>query len=96
MNFSVNSSSSLLGRLCFACLVLLLVVTERANGALSPLNNIDTREPVVRISPAVSDQSSDDLFGWAAVLHQITAPESTDTLTQAVDRSRSVYFMYNF
>ena len=67
----------------------LLLEPLRAHGALSPINNIDVLEPIVRRSPALSDAINDN-FGWSAILHQIEAPAANDNLQQAVDKTRLV------
>lgn len=85
LKFCIDSFETRLLSLLFT----LLLTSKLGNGALSPLNNIDTLEPIVRRSPALSNQVS-DLFGWAAILHQIEASTSGDTLTQAVDKTRLV------
>lgn len=69
--------------------ICLLLEALRAHGALSPVNNIDILEPIVRSSPALSE-SDTDFFGWATVIHQIQPPDSNDDLNEAVNKARSV------
>lgn len=69
--------------------ICLLLATQRAHSALSPVNNIDILEPIVRSSPALSEPDN-DYFGWATVLHQIQTVNMGDNLEQAVANTRSV------
>ena len=69
--------------------ICLVLAALRAQGALSPVNNIDILEPIVRVSPAFSEPDN-DYFGWSAILHQIEEPAANDNLDQRVDKTRSV------
>lgn len=70
-----------------AAMVASLLCVVTVNGALSPVNNIDKLEPVVRRSPAISE-TSQDMFGYAAVLHQVQMVVPSDSVTQAAAKSR--------
>lgn len=74
---------------CLACLVVVFIAPLRVHAVGSPLNNIDIVEPIVRTSPAIREPDN-DLFGWAAVLHQIVAPANGDSHLEAAEKTRLV------
>ena len=51
--------------------------------------NVDYLEPLVKISPAV-DIDELDGFGWTAVLHQVDEVLSSDSMSEALAKTRSV------
>ena len=66
-----------------------MLLAAGVSGVGNPVDNIDVLEPIVRISPARRDSSSrDDLFGWAAIMHQIETVNPSDTIEQAAQKTR--------
>lgn len=66
--------------------VLLLTSGASAIGS-PPINNIDIYQPVLRVSPARGADTS-DLFGWAAVMHQMEMVNPGDTREEAAQKTR--------
>ena len=62
----------------------LLIATARV-GLIKAQANIDTRVPIVRISP---DSENNDAFGFALALHRIEQVNDTDDLMTAVSKAR--------
>ena len=83
----MNSISLLLVHLG-SCVLLL------SSGALaigvSPINNIDIYQPILRESPAKGRNSNlpDDMFGWAAIMHQTEVVNSGDNMNEAARKTR--------
>ena len=73
-----------------SCVLLLAVLLEGVRAVGSPVNNVDILEPIVRRSPARL-QSTNDMFGWATVLHQTEVVDNGDTRDQAAGKTRLVY-----
>ena len=61
--------------------------------AISTQTNVDTEEPTIIRSPALGTDR-DDGFGWTAVLHQMEEVMSTDSLSEALRKTRYIY-VYN-
>ena len=74
--------------LVLAVVVVSLFVLE-VRGAVSVTDNVDRLEPIVRRSPALGETDA-DLFGFAAVLHQIEVPIPQDDATEAASKTRLV------
>ena len=74
--------------LVLAVVVASLSVLE-VRGAVSVTDNVDRLEPIVRRSPALAETDA-DLFGFAAVLHQIQVPVDGDDATEAASKTRLV------
>jgi len=49
--------------------------------------NIDVQEPFV-IKPPTGAAQPDDAFGWTAIFHQTADVTSSDTISQALDKTR--------
>ena len=84
MHAHIRDSVALLG----SC-ILLAALLERVRAVGSPVNNVDIFEPIVRRSPALS-QPTNDMFGWATVLHQTEVVAKGDTREQAAGKTRLV------
>lgn len=50
--------------------------------------NVDTEEPSVIRSPAADN--SGDGFGWTAIFHQTEVVQSTDSMSEALRKTRYV------
>lgn len=62
-----------------------LVVSLLMLTLTSALSNLDIKEPIVRRSPALDDDS----FGFAVLLHQVEVPVARD-IASFLDRTRYV------
>lgn len=54
--------------------------------AVTTETNVDTLEPTLIRSPALSD--TDDGFGWAAIFHQIEPVLQSDSMDEALLKTR--------
>ena len=69
-----------------ACLLCLSLCVWRGV-AQQNLDNIDTKEPVLRVSPARSPGEGNDYFGWTAIFHatqELTSGESFQTAQEKI------------
>ena len=53
----------------------------------SLFQNIDTVQPIVKISPARRVGSTDDMFGFSAVAHQTAEVADNDTYLAALEKT---------
>ena len=71
--------------LCLFCFATVCVW----EGIAQNQNNVDVREPVLRISPDRSgDQNTNDFFGWAAIFHATETANPTDTIDESLSKLR--------
>ena len=70
----------------FACL-LLVVGSLLLAPKPSLFQNIDTVQPIVKISPARRVGSMDDMFGFSAVAHQTAEVADNDTYLAALEKT---------
>ena len=63
----------------------LLIATARVGLIKARSINVDTRVPIVRISP---DSGNSDAFGFALALHRIDQVNPADDLTTAISKTR--------
>lgn len=66
-----------------------LLLSAGVSGVGNPVQNIDVLQPIVRRSPARGD-ASNDLFGWAAIFHQVEQVDSSDTMSEAARKTRLI------
>ncbi len=87
-HFNPSSEDSMLRLLCLFCFATLCIWASNAQNQ----DNIDTREPVVRLSPEKDSpvvEGRNDYFGWAVILHEIEALNTnTDTMEDALRKLR--------
>ncbi|XP_064401213.1 integrin alpha-IIb-like [Halichondria panicea] len=73
--------------LCLFCFATVCVW----EGIAQNQNNVDVREPVLRISPDRSgDQNTNDYFGWAAIFHATETANPTDTIDESLSKLRLI------
>lgn len=69
-----------------AVFCVLLWVDHEAE-AITTATNVDISEPTVIRSPAIADDPEDG-FGWAAIFHQIEPVLRSDSMDEAIRKTR--------
>ena len=65
----------------------LLIATAHLGLIKARAYNVDTRDPIVLLSP---DSGNQDAFGFALALHRIKQANNTDDLITAVNKTRYI------
>lgn len=84
--------SAMQARTAFLCIVAIVICTW---GEVESFFNTDTREPILRLSPAVVNEShsqeyGEDFFSFALAFHQLEVVSGSDAPLEAASKTRCV------